>query len=129
MPKPTHHPDTAHFVALIVAEVQALQPRLVVICRDRSDLNQIRNLVNAMLEQLNLRPRLMSLNLIGWRNTRILFRLPEAVQPYDLEVASVFVSPELADQGLPEETERALAGFPEAPRLNGEPVIAESHPA
>lgn len=108
--KPKHHPDTTHFIASILVSIREGCPLLHVLCRDQKELNLIRNTVNAGMEELGMSPRLKTLNLIGWGLTQIWFSVVEQFHGCNMEAASVFVSPEAVDAGLPPELERALTG-------------------
>ena len=106
--KPNHHPDTAHFCSLIIATIQEGAPLLQVVCRDQKDLTLIRNTVNAAMEELRMAPRLKTLNLIAWSGASIWFDLESNFYRSDIEGASIFVTPELAE-AMPE-IEEALTG-------------------
>ena len=119
------HPDTSPFVSALVREVLDGAPNLLVVCRDEPDLTLIRNLANGLMEMLNLRPRLKTLNLIGWKGSSIRFEQARNLHGHDLQGASVFVTPHCADN-LPPELERALTGddAPGAPAEISEPDTA-----
>ncbi len=81
---------------------------LRVVCRDQKDLTLIRNTVNAAMEELGMAPRLKTLNLIAWSGASIWFDLESNFYLGDIEGASIFVTPELAE-AMPE-LEEALTG-------------------
>jgi hypothetical protein len=108
--KQNHHPDTAHFVSLIVDDVQRGITNLLVIGRDKRDLGRLKSLIRAMMDLLDWEPRIETANLIGIGATSIQFRVQHDIYRHDLDGVSVFCSPLLVDAGLPPELEEALTG-------------------
>lgn len=108
--KQNHHPDTAHFVSLIVDDVQRGITNLLVIGRDERDLGRLKSLIRGMMDLLDWKPRIETANLIGIGATSIQFRVAHDIYQHDLEGAAVFCSPSLVDAGLPPTLEQALTG-------------------
>ena len=108
--KQNHHPDTAHFVSLIVDDVQRGITNLLVIGRDKRDLGRLKSLIRGMMDLLDWQPRIETANLIGIGATSIQFRVQHDIYRHDLEGVSVFCSPALVDAGLPLMLEQALTG-------------------
>lgn len=108
--KQNHHPDTAHFVSLIIDDVQRGITNLLVVSRDKRDLGRLKGLVRGMMDLLDWQPRIETANLIGIGASSIQFRVQHDIYRHDLEGVSVFCSPMLVDAGLPPMLEQALTG-------------------
>ncbi len=108
--KPRPHPEMAQFVAQVVHEIAQGAPNVLVVGFDKRDLKGLHRIISATMEELRWKPRVETVNLIGWGGTSVRFTVAHDVYRDDLDGSTVFCSPCLVDAGLPEALERALTG-------------------
>lgn len=108
--KPKHHPELARFVAQIIHEISQGAPTILVVGTDERDLKGLHRIISVSMDAVRWKPRVETVNLIGWGGTSVQFRVAHDIYQHDLEGSSVFCSPALVDAGLPPTLEQALTG-------------------